>query len=266
MNLYISSIFDLSKLPDTYECCFMVFEWGGSTGIDDDGHSEIPVMGFASHARDGEVGRDSSDHDFLNPLLSQVGFEIRLIKRTDSRFSNRLFCRVISEFIEKCSRPGIFLKDSKFRYTGESRRNLRTIIIVRMKTEMHPDDFLMLLSKNIDEFPDICYSTVFCDEFSHSKGSYFSFGMEEFIDKIDEDKSAWHRVCLRKEKSYTIDPKYQPQISIKLYSAYFCTILQSFFLATFIHSYKIKKLYPLTTFVWWILQESAVPSTVWRTY
>lgn len=57
---------------------------------------------------------------------------------------------------------------------------------------MYPDDLFFIIAKICDKFYDIFDSTEIRDEFPHSLWSDFSFWMEEFIDKIDEDEGSGH--------------------------------------------------------------------------
>ena len=61
-----------------------------------------------------------------------------------------------------------------------------------METEVHPDDFFLILSKVLYELPDILDGMIFTYEISHSLRSDFPVWMEKFIDEIDEDEGVFH--------------------------------------------------------------------------
>ena len=57
-----------------------------------------------------------------------------------------------------------------------------------MKSKMHPDYLFVIFSEKVYEFPYIFYRTVFLTKSSHSLWRDLAISMEEFIDKVDEDK------------------------------------------------------------------------------
>ena len=140
-----------SEFPDADQGCCMMFQRNSSTSIRYDRKLEISIMQVAGYTRDGEVSGNSSHHYFLYSLRSKIVFEVCLIEWTDTRFGNRFFCWSMAEFSEKFGRPSVFSENPEIRSSLESRRNLRAIIIVLVKSEMDPDNLFMMLSKVMNE-------------------------------------------------------------------------------------------------------------------
>ena len=61
-----------------------------------------------------------------------------------------------------------------------------------MKSKMNPDNFFSIRSKVIDKFSSIFYGIVFLGKYSHSLRTDLPIWMKEFIDKVDDDKRAFH--------------------------------------------------------------------------
>ena len=185
-------LFHIRELGDTDKCRFMMFFWNRSTSIRDNGCRDISVMSISSGTRYCEVGRDSCDDDLSDSLFFQIRFEIRLVPWTDSRLGDGFLIWIVSECIEECDWPGVFLQNAHCRSSLKSWRYCRAIIIILMESEMDPDYLFVIFSEKVYEFPYICYRTVFLTKSSHSLWRDLAISMEEFIDKVDQDQCSRH--------------------------------------------------------------------------
>jgi hypothetical protein len=123
----------------------------------------------------------------------EVVFESCFIKCTDASFCEGFLIRIVVELTEELDRPSIFLEYSGTRGSLEARRDTGTVIIIFMKSEMHPDDFFSVFSEYIDEFSCILDGSIFATELSHSLWCDFAIWVEELIDEVDDDKCARHK-------------------------------------------------------------------------
>ena len=95
-------LFHTHEFGDTDKCRFMVLYGDCSTRIGYDGCHDISIMRISSDTGHRKVGCHTCDDDFAYSLFSQIRFEIRLGKWTDSRLGDCFFSCIISEIVEEC--------------------------------------------------------------------------------------------------------------------------------------------------------------------